>query len=251
MSVKHIVTLENYQALQNFTVQTDYCNFILIEDAVADPVSFLNSPLHVGQSVSEGKCCVTIMDWVKPEGMYFKEILREAHQKLNQAFVTAYPEHIEQMFISITDFQGKNNRFYKETLYKNLPAIFTLAQQLYRKVFIVVDADYPNIEIGDFKAAITSNRTLVLNVGTEGIGWMSVNTDEEVIRFACRFHGKEQIVSVPFDALLAVYDPVDSIEIFSKGQIFDNSQAEVDVSVVEKTQPPKRPTFQVIDGGKS
>lgn len=251
MSIKNIVTAENYLSLQNLIVETKYCKFVVIADAVADPTSFLDSPLHVGQSVGDGVCYVTVTHWTRSEGMYFRELCAELQNELNDKFTEVFPEFVEKHYISITDFSGKNNKYHKQTYYKNLPGILGRAQQLYNNVFIVIDTKRPDTLIGDFTSAVTAHGTLTLNLSTKGIGWLSIDVDKELIRFACRLHGKEQIVSVPFDALLAVYDPDGPTEIVSLGQIFDDSKVVEETPEVETSQPPKRPTFQVIAGGKT
>jgi stringent starvation protein B len=251
MSIKNIVTAENYLSLQNLTVQTEYCVFVVIADAIADPTSFLNSQLHVGQSFNDEVCYVTITRWINPEAMYFKDLLLGLQQELELQFNKTFPAFVEKQFISITDFSGQNNKYHKQTYYKNLPGIFSYAQQLYRNVFIVIDTKRPDTLIGAFTSAVTPHGTLVLNVSTKGIGWMSVDVEKETIQFACRFRGNEQIVTVPFDALLAVYDPDGPTEIVSKGQIFDDSETVVETPEVETQQPIKRPAFQVISGGKT
>lgn len=251
MCVKHIVTPENYADLQSLTITTDYCTFTVIADAVADPVAFSNSALHVGQSVGIDSCFVTVTEWHVASTVYFKDVCAELEKELNVRFESIFPTHVQKQYIPITDYSNKNNKYCKATYYKNLPGILTNAQRLYNNVFIVVDVKQPNVEIGDFKSAVTTNGTLTLNLSTKSLGWMSVHVEEEVIRFACRLHGKEQIVIIPFDALLAVYDPDGPTEIVSKGQIFDDKEVAVVAPVVEKPQLPKRPTFQVIAGGKT
>jgi stringent starvation protein B len=87
--------------------------------------------------------------------------------------------------------------------------------------------------------AFVEDGKIVLNIRPEAVH--GLNLGNTAIQFNARFGGKPMLITVPIQAVLAIYAKENG-----KGMIFDQEEADDTPPPPEKKPPPGRPNLRVV-----
>ncbi len=241
------VTPENLEQVKLFECSNEYVSFTVVKNGISLASSFPASNTLVGLAVSDDATLLIVTKWSQTGARYFQDILDECYEMLNNNFFEYARDFNQTGYVSITGQQRDRNIIKPEIFEKNIQSVFQIARQRCDNLLLELDVTVPGINIDGFGKAVRNNR-LVLNVAARSTGIFIVDTECNAISLSCRLHGQHQSLYIPFEAITHLADN-------SNGEMLPIYTRAWTTPVQSVEQPevskPKRPTFQVIDGGKS
>jgi len=261
-----IITIDNFKTekfstlLNSTSLYGGDVNVWFCKNAVINPVGFTSTRFDVfGIVLESDEPCVLIIEHTGKRTAQIKTFVQNFYSNNKVNYYDYFLKEIVDKYGPLSIMHVVTLGYLYTTakdIFDSFDTVLSYAYEHVTKVYLTVDTCMPGVDYQNFGNHIDkATGHLTLNISPEAIGGLSINQETETLSFSCRLQGREQRIKLPLTSVVAVYAPVD-------GQVYYDRQSFMNVDenlfsgrVVTSDQPqtekPKRPAFQVIDGGKS
>lgn len=261
-----IITIDNFKTEKSSVLLNSTgllggdVNVWFCKDAVINPVGFTSTQFDVlGLVLDWGEPCVLIIEHTGKRTSQIKTFIRNFYSNNKVNYYDFFLKEVVDKHGPVAYMHVVTLGYLYTTakdLFDSFDTVLSYAYEHVTKVYLTIDTHVPGVDYQNFGNHIDKTTGyLTLNISPEAIGALSIKPDTETLSFSCRLQGREQRIKMPLTAIVAVYAPVDG-QIYYERQSFMTIEENpfkdcVVVSDPVQTETPKRPVFQVINGGKA